>query len=153
MRSICAFLMLLLSASIQAQTPSSADSLIVVNKDISLRFYQSLVFRGQYSLDIKLAFYTQKGVIIKDFYFNQKKLSRQKEQVNEVFQDDPSDPQKRYFSLRGISTPYSIGDAQQANFEPGEKLTVRYIKNGRTYYAKIPFEKLRISFARPPMDH
>ena len=94
-----------------------------------------------------------KGVIIKDFYFNQKKLSRQKEQVNEVFQDDPSDPQKRYFSLRGISTPYSIGDAQQANFEPGEKLTVRYIKNGRTYYAKIPFEKLRISFARPPMDH
>ena len=133
----------------QAQTITTQDSLISLNKDISLLFYQSLVIRTQYSLDLSIAFQTQDGILITDFYLNKKKLRREKEQVIEDFHDVPSDPRRRYFRLRGLRNTHTLWEVKQPQFMPDEQIKVRYIKKGKAFYALIPLEQLRTSYRKP----
>jgi hypothetical protein len=137
---------------LHADNRVDTDSLIALNRDISLRFYHSLAFRSQYSLDLALAFQIKPGVKILDFYYNKRKLSRKKEQVIELFNDEPRVPEWQYFNLKGLRTTLSINDVHQPRFKPTEQIRVQYTKNRKTYSVLVPLEAIRTSTKSYPGD-
>jgi hypothetical protein len=118
------------------------DSLIVLNKDVSINWTISRISTQQYSFDARFSFEFHNATF-RGFYVGKRQV---KANTRQSF-DYPNDPEGiTEYTLQSI-TSYQSTTKGSVNYPP--ILTLKYLKNKKIYSIDIPTNVLITTSSRP----